>query len=190
VNEIRALINAKAHFAVLTPLTLLPEIASLENDNEGNVCYDSRVAADVNKLCKVIFASTGQCWLISCPGMTTESTILLAEQSSQLQNCNQQDIVGRTIYLAKPEEGCSQEECLRIAQDSEESFRELIHDHWDWEDHNVDVLVQTRAQAELKKAESNDVGGVLLTLSKSTLLAIRMMKKVPLLRQQKRPKKK
>ena len=35
----------------------------------------------------------------------------------------------------------------------------MIHDHWDWKDHNVDVLVQTRAQAELEKAESNDVGG-------------------------------
>ena len=72
-----------SNFAVLTPLTLLPEIARLENDKEGNVQYDSKIAAAVSKLCKVVFASTAECWLISCPGMATENTILLAEQDSK-----------------------------------------------------------------------------------------------------------
>ena len=83
---------------------------------------------------------------------------MLAEQSSQPQNSEQQNIVGRAIYLAEHEEGCSQAECLRIAQGSEESLKELIHGHWDWNDHNVDVLVQTRAQAALDKAELDDIG--------------------------------
>ena len=60
--------------------------------------------------------------------------------------------------LAEHEEGRSQEECLRIAQDPEESSKELIHDHWDWNDHNVNVLVQTRAQAAVEKAELDDIG--------------------------------
>ena len=55
VKEIRALIEAKSNFAVLTPLTLLSEIARLENDKEGNVQYDSKIAAEVSKLYKVVF---------------------------------------------------------------------------------------------------------------------------------------
>ena len=134
MKEIRALIDAKASFAVLTPLTLVPEISRLENDKEGNIRYDKNIAAAVNKLCKVvrIFASSAQCWLISCPGMTTESTILLAEQGSKPATSAQQNVVGRTIYLAEHQEGCSEAECLRIASDSEANFKELVDARWDW----------------------------------------------------------
>ena len=146
---IRALLEAKANFAVLTPLTLVPEISRLENDKEGNIRYDENIAAAVSKLCKVVFASTAQCWLISCPGMTTESTVLLADVMSRQPTIDsQQDVVGRTIYLAEHQEGCSEAECLRIASDSEADFKELVDTRWDWNDHNAEVLVQTRAQAQ------------------------------------------
>ena len=112
------------HFAVLTPLTLLPEIARLENDKNGNTQYDSKLAAEVSKLSKVVFASTAECWLISCPGMTTDNTILLAEQDKEVEK-----IVGRTIYLAEHEMGCSEGEAYSICESSEENFRELITDH-------------------------------------------------------------
>ena len=85
VREIRTLIGSKSNFAVLTPLTPLPEIARLENDKEGNIQYDSKLAAEVSKLSKVVFASTAECWLISCPGMATDNTILLAEQDNETE---------------------------------------------------------------------------------------------------------
>ena len=126
---------------MLTPLTLVPEISRLENDKEGNIRYDKNIAAAVSKLCKVVFASSAQCWLISCPGMTTESTILLAEQGSKPATSAKQNVVGRTIYLAEHQEGCSEAECLRIASDSEANFKELVDTRWDWNDHNAEVLV-------------------------------------------------
>ena len=65
VREIRTLIESKSNFTVLTPLALLPEIARLESDKNGNTQYDSKLAAEVSKLSKVVFASTSECWLIS-----------------------------------------------------------------------------------------------------------------------------
>ena len=81
--------------------------------------------------------------------MATDNTILLAEQDREIKK-----IVGRTIYLAKHEEGCSEGEVHGICEESEGNFRELITDHWDWDDHNVEALVQTRAQIELEKEQS------------------------------------
>ena len=152
VNEIRTLIETKANFAVLTPLTLLNEISRLENDINGGNHYDSKLAAAVSKLTKVVFASTAECWLISCPGMATENTVLLGEQDS-----NNEEIVGRTIYLAEHQEGCSEGESHRICEDSEEDFKVLVTDHWDWNEHNAEALVQTRAQIELEKEQSLDL---------------------------------
>ena len=93
VREIRTLIESKSNFAVLTPLTLLPEIARIENDKEGNTQHDSKLAAEVSKRSKVVFTSTAECWLISCPGMTIDNTILLAEQDREVEKA-----AGRTIY--------------------------------------------------------------------------------------------
>jgi len=100
VNEIKALIKAKSHFAVLTPLTLLPEIARLENDNEGEPQYDAEISAAVSKLCKIVIASTSECWLVSCPGMKVQSDILLAES----QETSSDAVVGGTILLTDQNE--------------------------------------------------------------------------------------
>ena len=84
-HTFKALTDVVLIFVVLTPLTLLPEIARLENDKNGNTQYDGKLAAEVNKLSKVVFASPAECWLISCPDMATDNTILLAEQDKEIE---------------------------------------------------------------------------------------------------------
>ena len=94
MNEIKAFIKAKSHIAVLTPLTLLPEIARLENDKEGEPQYDAEISAAVSKLCKIVIASTSECWLVSCPGMKVHSEILLADS----QQTPSDAVVGRKYF--------------------------------------------------------------------------------------------
>ena len=64
VREIRELIVSGKAFAVLTPISLLPQIARGTSENE----MDEGIAVKVDGMTKIIMASTADAWLIHLPG--------------------------------------------------------------------------------------------------------------------------
>ncbi len=75
VREIRELINSGKAFAVLTPISLLPQIA--RGTNEGEM--DEEIAEKVNRMTKIIMAATADAWLIHIPGMARRHEVFTAE---------------------------------------------------------------------------------------------------------------
>ncbi len=59
VREIRELINSGRAFAVLTPISLIPQIA--RGCTEGDM--DEVIAEKVNQMTKIVMASTADAWL-------------------------------------------------------------------------------------------------------------------------------
>ncbi len=76
VREIRELIGSGKAFAVLTSISLIPRIARGTNDKE----LDEAVAEKVDRVTKLIMASTADAWLIHLPGMTRRHEVFTAEQ--------------------------------------------------------------------------------------------------------------
>ncbi len=79
VREIRELIGSGKAFAVLTSISLIPQIARGTNENE----FDEAVAEKVDGMTKLIMASTADAWLIHLPGMTRKHEVFTAEQLMQ-----------------------------------------------------------------------------------------------------------
>jgi hypothetical protein len=65
VREIRDLIMSGKAFAVLTPISLLPQIARGTSEKD----MDEGIAAKVDGMTKIIMAATADAWLIHLPGM-------------------------------------------------------------------------------------------------------------------------
>ena len=79
VREIRELIGSGKAFAVLTSISLIPQIARGTNEKE----FDEAVAEKVDGMTKLIMASTADAWLIHLPGMTRKHEVFTAEQLIQ-----------------------------------------------------------------------------------------------------------
>jgi hypothetical protein len=69
VREIRELIVSGKAFAVLTPISLLPQIARGTSESE----MDEEIAVKVDGMTKIIMASTADAWLIHLPGGREET---------------------------------------------------------------------------------------------------------------------
>jgi hypothetical protein len=65
VREITELISSGKYFAVLTSISLIPQIARGVNESD----MDEEIALKVNQMTKLVMASTADVWLISLPGM-------------------------------------------------------------------------------------------------------------------------
>ena len=78
IKEIRTLLNEGVHFAVLTPITLIPEISRLPKDEQGNDRFDPIIMKKVDQLAKLVFADTAEAWLINHPDMEVKDAILQA----------------------------------------------------------------------------------------------------------------
>jgi hypothetical protein len=76
VREIRELIGSGKGFAVLTSISLIPQIARGTNEKE----FDEVVAEKVDGMTKLIMASTADAWLIHLPGMIRKHEVFTAEQ--------------------------------------------------------------------------------------------------------------
>jgi hypothetical protein len=76
VREICELIKSGKEFVVLTPISLIPQIARGFKE-EGK---DEAVAEKVNHMTKIGIASTADAWLIHTPGMMRRHETLTAEQ--------------------------------------------------------------------------------------------------------------
>ncbi len=98
VREIRELISSGKAFAVLTPISLIPQIA--RGCNEGDM--DEAMAEKVNHMTKIVMASTADAWLVHIPGLARRHEIFTAEQLVQ-DSSNLKDLV---TSLQDPEDDC------------------------------------------------------------------------------------
>ncbi len=79
VREIRELIASGKSFAVLTAISLIPQIASEVNESD----MDEGIALKVNQMTKLVPASTADAWLINLPGMVRRHGVYSIEQQMQ-----------------------------------------------------------------------------------------------------------
>ncbi len=110
-------------FAVLMPLSLVPELARLENSEHSRV-YDQNIAQKVESLSKIILPSSAQLWLISLTSFTV------------------------TKVLIGPEEGAGLEEVKQTFKDSLHNLFQVLEQKDDWQVHNasVEMLPVTRSR--------------------------------------------
>jgi hypothetical protein len=79
VREIRELIASGKSFAVLTPISLIPQIARGVNESE----MDEEIALKVNQMTKLVMAFMADPWLINLPGMARRHGVYFIEQLRQ-----------------------------------------------------------------------------------------------------------
>jgi hypothetical protein len=79
VREIRELIASEKKFAVLTSISLIPQIARGINESD----MDEGIALQVNQMTKLVMASTVDAWLINLPGMVRRHEVYSIEQQMQ-----------------------------------------------------------------------------------------------------------
>ncbi len=101
VREIRELISSGKAFAVLTPISLIPQIA--RGCSEGDM--DEAIAEKVNQMTKIVMASTADAWLIHLLGLARRHEIFTAELLAQ-DSANLDDLV---TSLQDPEDDCPAE---------------------------------------------------------------------------------
>jgi hypothetical protein len=88
VREIRELIASGKAFAVLTPISLLPQIARGTSENE----MDEEIAVKVDGMTKIIMAATADAWLIHLPGTVKRHEDFTAELLA-MDRSNVEDLV-------------------------------------------------------------------------------------------------
>ncbi len=88
VREIRELISSGKAFAVLTPISLIPQIARGCSKED----MDEAIAEKVDQMTKIVMAATADAWLIHLPGSTRRHEIFTAEQLAQ-DSSNLEDLV-------------------------------------------------------------------------------------------------
>ncbi len=87
-REIREFISSGKAFAVLTPISLIPQIA--RGCNEGDM--DEAIAEKVNQMTKIVMASTADAWLVHLPVFARRHEIFTAEQVAQ-DSSNLDDLI-------------------------------------------------------------------------------------------------
>jgi hypothetical protein len=131
IKEVLQLLTQNRQFAVLMPLSLVPQLARLENSEQSRV-YDQNIAQKVESLSNIILPSSAQLWLISLNGFKI------------------------TKVFIGPEEGACLEDVKQTFKDSlDNRFQVMEHDD-DWQDHNasVEMLPLTRSR---KRIIRNDI---------------------------------
>ena len=160
VREIRELISSGKTFAVLTPISLIPQMARGCSESD----MDESIAEKVNQMTKIIMASTADAWLVHLPGSTRRHEIFTVEQLAQ-DSANLDDLV---TSLQDPEDDCPAgcedpflSYCLftginGMSLDSKPGiflslvYRELEKLTSAKDSIRIPVLIQTRAQGELR----------------------------------------
>jgi hypothetical protein len=77
VREIRELIGSGKAFAVLTPISLIPQIGRGCNKED----MDETIAGKVNQMTKIVMASTADAWLVHIPELTRRHEIFTADRA-------------------------------------------------------------------------------------------------------------
>jgi hypothetical protein len=98
VREIRDLIMSGKAFAVLTPISLLPQIARGTSEKE----MDEGIAVKVDGMTKIIMAATADAWLMHLPGTAKRHEVFTAELLA-MDRSNLEDLVAVMQDSAKDE---------------------------------------------------------------------------------------
>jgi hypothetical protein len=77
VREIQDFIRKDRAFAILTPLSLIPQIS---RGTTGHEDEDDSTANKVDGMTKIIMVSTADAWLINLPGLPRRHEVLTMEQ--------------------------------------------------------------------------------------------------------------
>ena len=119
VTEIRQLLEKNRPFAVLSSISLLPEIARNNNSpGEDKPRYDKDIARKVDGLSKIILTPSAEAWLINIPGSERTHEVLQFEQ----------------IEAGEDGIGCSDNDAWDIVQDSTQAFKDSLKISPDWND--------------------------------------------------------
>jgi hypothetical protein len=130
IKEVLQLLAQNRLFAVLMPLSLVPELARLKNSEQSRV-YDQNIAQKVESLSKIILPSSAQLWLISLNSLKV------------------------TKVLIEPEEGACLEDVKQTFKDSLDNLFQVMEHDDDWYENNasVEMLPLTRSR---KRIMGND----------------------------------
>jgi hypothetical protein len=135
-KEVLQLLTQRRQFAVLMPLSLVPELSRLENVGGARV-YDEEVARRVDVLSKIVLPSSAQVWLVNLPKFSM------------------------TRVLSRSEEGVGPERIEQIVKESLANLLESMELNSDWQDHNevVEMLPTTRSGGggSSKSSSSSDL---------------------------------
>jgi hypothetical protein len=143
VREIRELIGSGKTFAVLTSISLIPQIARGTDEKE----FDEAVAEKVDGMTKLIMASTADGWLIHLPGMIRKHEVFTTEQLIQdVEDINEDGCEPHSLsfcLFSVPKLGSTTAKCLDFPS---LLYRKLKKKANARELHCRPLLVQTRAQ--------------------------------------------
>ncbi len=131
VQEVLHLLKNDREFAILLPLSLVPELSRFEN-NGGARSHDLDIARKVGALSKIVLPSSAQVWLVNLAHFSV------------------------TKVLTIMEEGAGLDEVEHIFRESLHNLLETMEQRKNWQEHNaaVEALVATRSRK--KAAETAD----------------------------------
>jgi hypothetical protein len=113
VTEIRQLLEKDRPFAVLSSISLLPEIARNNNSSgEDRPNFDKEIAKKVDGLSKMILTPSAEVWLINIPGSVRTHEVLQFDQ----------------IEAGKDSIGCSDNDAWDIVQEPTQAFKDSLND--------------------------------------------------------------
>ncbi len=130
VQEVLHLLKSDRQFAVVMPLSLIPELSRLENSG-GTQVHDLDVAKKVDALSKIVLPSSAQVWLVNLAQFAV------------------------TKVLTIMEEGAGLDEVERTFRESLHNLHDTMEQKDDWHEHNsaVELMVSTRS----RKRTADDV---------------------------------
>ena len=136
VTEIRQLLEKDRPFAVLSSISLIPEIARNNNSSgDDKPKFDKDIARKVDGLSKIILTPSAEAWLIYIPGAERTHEVLQFEQ----------------IEADEDGIGCSDNDAWDIVQESTQAFKLSLQIAPDWDDDDASwederhLLVSTRS---------------------------------------------
>jgi hypothetical protein len=124
IQEVSHLLKNDRQFAVLMPLSLVPELSRLENSG-GAQTHDLDVPRKVDyALSKIVLSSSAQVWLVNLAQFTITKVLAIMEERAGL------DEVERTF------------------RESLFNLQDMMEQKDDWHDHNatVELLATTRSR--------------------------------------------
>jgi hypothetical protein len=98
VHLCKSLIRQKKQFAVLIPMSVVGEIARLEND-AGERLYDPELITAVEKSSRIILAQDAEMWLISIEDHHITEFITLQKQMEE--NLHEITAIRESVFKAK-----------------------------------------------------------------------------------------
>jgi hypothetical protein len=130
VQEVLHLLKSDRQFAILMPLSLVPELTRLEN-SEGVRSHDLDIARKVDDLSKIVLPSSAQVWLVNLVHFS----------------------VIKVLTIMK--EGAGLDEVERTFRESLHNLFETTEQEDDWLEHNatIEALATTRSRKRTVETE-------------------------------------